>query len=597
MSGNSSDSDSSAPTRTSGKLPKLVDDGTTNNYGEWKIESEILFLGWDLLEYVSGSRSQPPDIPPLREPTTHKGTDQETGTDRVFIIRGNAKEHKRKKKAARPWLKKNNAALSKIFQAVSGTKQIHLIKGIIYASTAWETLRCHYQPQNSALANSKRGDIQAYRCTPDMDVGEWLAEIRNQYNALFDLDPNALSDHDFAVTIVNNLPQRDSEWRSFAKGLRQRISQYKRMRPPQIITSIEVIDDIREELYFTAHDNPDANTHVFTTNLSADKRSAKRPRESDQPPSSSPKRARTSQSSSSSKTCTNPNCGRKGHDISGCFAQGGGSEGNYRDDWRGPWNLHLPFAQRTKANNVPSRTHPAYPRVIASRATQAANAAIQANLATQCDSKPSTSSVHNDSTNPGSFQPSVNLTQTDDPFFAFHTDWVEEPIIATLPIFTGDLPKSPACLYDSGANRHVFNNSDDFEFYETIQPLTVRGFGDKFCATAVGRGSVRLRAQHGSHTSTILLTNVLHIPCARSNLISGTELDRHGVFSTLGNHSLTLSIHGTPFLDGFVERGMIHLNVKPIRQTTPVTPPLLSRIDLNPANASTNTNQSGFYTA
>jgi hypothetical protein len=117
MSGNSSDSDLSLLTRISRKLSKLVDDGTTNNYGEWKIESEILFLGRALLEYVSGARSQPLNIPTLREPTTHKGIDEETGIERVIITRGNAKEHKRKKKAAKPWLKKNNAALSKIFQA------------------------------------------------------------------------------------------------------------------------------------------------------------------------------------------------------------------------------------------------------------------------------------------------------------------------------------------------------------------------------------------------------------------------------------------------------------------------------------------------
>jgi hypothetical protein len=271
MSGNSSDSDSSSSTHISGKLPKLVDDGTTNNYSEWKIESEILLLGWALLEYVSGARSQPLDIPTLREPTTHKGINEETGIERVIITRSNAKEHKRKKKAAKPWLKKNNAALSKIFQAVSGTKQIHLIKGIRYASTAWETLCAHYQPQNSALANSKRGDIQSYCCSPDMEVGEWLAEIRNRYNTLFDLDPAALSDHDFAITIVNNLPQRASEWRSFAKGFRQRISQYKRMCPPQLITSSEVIDDIHEELYFTTQDNPDADTHIFNADKKARK--------------------------------------------------------------------------------------------------------------------------------------------------------------------------------------------------------------------------------------------------------------------------------------------------------------------------------------
>lgn len=232
MSGNSSNSDSSSLTCIIGKLPKLVDDSTTNNYGKWKIESEILLLGWALLEYVSGAWSQPPDIPPLCKPTMHKGINEETGIEQVIITCGNAKEHKRKKNAAKPWLKKNNTALSKIFQAVSGTKQIHLIKGIRYASATWEALCTHYQPQNSTLANSKRGGIQSYCCTPDMDVGKWLAKIWNHYNALFDLDPDALSDHDFAITIVNNLPQQASEWRSFAKGLQQRISQYKHMCTP-----------------------------------------------------------------------------------------------------------------------------------------------------------------------------------------------------------------------------------------------------------------------------------------------------------------------------------------------------------------------------
>lgn len=57
-----------------------------------------------------------------------------------------------------------------------------------------------------------------------MDISKWLSEICNQYDTLFDLDPQALFDHDFTVTIVNNLTQRNSEWCSFAKGLWQRIS-------------------------------------------------------------------------------------------------------------------------------------------------------------------------------------------------------------------------------------------------------------------------------------------------------------------------------------------------------------------------------------
>lgn len=592
MPNDANDSDASSVS-TTGKLPKLTDDDSTNNYGEWKIESEVLLLGWDLLEYVSGPLSKPPQIPPLRQASTHKGFDEQTGAERIFIVRGNAAEHAEKTKTAKPWMKKNNIALSKIFQAVSGSNQIHLLKGVRYASVAWDILRNHYQPQNSALANSKRGDVQSYRCTPDMDVGEWLTEIRHRYNALYDMAPEALSDHDFATTIINNLPQRNPEWRAFAKGLRQRVSQYKRMKPPQIITSGEVIDDIREELYFTAQDNPDTDTHVFTANSNPDKKSGKRPRPSDASSSSPSKRTRTSNSSSSSsKTCSNPNCGRKGHDFSNCVAQGGGSEGKYRDDWRGPWNLHLPFSQRTKANNVPPRSHPAFGRVIASRASQAAQAAVQANLANFNDQKSSVRAHSHDSTDPGSFTPSITTVDVQDPFYAFNSLTLEDPFVATLPVFTGDLPSTPICLYDSGANRHVFNDSDDFESYHVIQPLTVRGFGDNFSTPAVGRGDVRLRAQHGSRHSTILLTNVLHIPCARSNLISGTQLARHGVVATLTNHTLTLSLNGTPFVDGYVQHGMYHLNAKPIRPT-----PLLSRIDLNPVDASPNMQRPDFYIA
>ena len=86
MSGNSSNSNSSTSICTSGKLPKLVDDGTTNNYSKWKIESEIPFLRWDLLEYVSSSSSQPPNIPPLYKPTMHKGINEETGTECIIIF-------------------------------------------------------------------------------------------------------------------------------------------------------------------------------------------------------------------------------------------------------------------------------------------------------------------------------------------------------------------------------------------------------------------------------------------------------------------------------------------------------------------------------
>lgn len=64
-----------------------------------------------------------------------------------------------------------------------------------------------------------------------MDVGKWLTKIKHRYNLLLDMDPTTLLDRDFALTIVNNLPQCSPEWHAYAKGFRQRFSQYKRMQP------------------------------------------------------------------------------------------------------------------------------------------------------------------------------------------------------------------------------------------------------------------------------------------------------------------------------------------------------------------------------
>jgi hypothetical protein len=135
-----------------------------------------------------------------------------------------------------------------------------------------------------------------------------------------------------------------------------------------------------------------------------------------------------------------------------------------------------------------------------------------------------------------------------------------------------------------------------FKSYEQIAPLTVKGFGHNLSATAIGRGTIRLRGQHNNHTSTILLTNILHIPAAQTNLISGVQLDRAGVISTLGHHSIVLSKNNKTILSGSVINDMYHLNLVII---PPKTIPLASR--LKPATLASwlepKPMQSNFYTA
>jgi hypothetical protein len=75
------------------------------------------------------------------------------------------------------------------------------------------------------------------------------------------------------------------------------------------------------------------------------------------------------------------------------------------------------------------------------------------------------------------------------------------------------------------------------------------------------------------------LNNVLHIPAAWSNLISGIQLDRAGVVSTLGNKLISLSINGKVVLQGAIINDMYRLHVFIV---PPKTIPLLNRISSPP---------------
>jgi hypothetical protein len=216
----------------------------------------------------------------------------------------------------------------------------------------------------------------------------------------------------------------------------------------------------------------------------------------------------------------------------------------------------------------------------------------QANLLTAGSTVVASTSQLADSTDPGLFTPAITYTDMGEPpnlVFATFDDTY--PVIATVPILHNAMPKSDTCLYDSSTNRHVFNDRAVFETYEHIQPLSIQAFGDKLSTTAIGRGSVCLRSRFGIRPSSFLLTNVLHIPQAHSNLISGAQLAQHGVVTTLGKQNAILTYNGVFIMSGYVERGMYRLNTKPIRPS----PSLLSRI--SPMVASLNSNQTGFYTA
>lgn len=354
-------------------LPKLIDDGNDNNYGEWKIKSYYMLRAWDLWKYIEGPESAPPIIPALRETATHCGIGV-SGCKQTFYVDGNHAEYQQKTEESKPWMDANDLALTTIVNAVPSL-QIHVVENAIYAKQAWESLRSVYQPINSRRAARIEHEIKTYLCPSgaDADMAKWLNGMQRLYNSLrvYDTSAERLSERNFVRALLDNMPLDMSHWRFFIEDLRDKIRKYESQQPtPTPVHSSEFFDAIQDRLLFFNRHNPQIRALLFSACADdADNTvQIKRPRSPDAAAAStsgSAKRRRTRRGSSE-KFCTNPNCGApNGHNFADCVAYGGGSQGKYSLRWKGRWNIHLPAEQRTKANNIPPVEHPAYAQFVA----------------------------------------------------------------------------------------------------------------------------------------------------------------------------------------------------------------------------------------
>jgi hypothetical protein len=130
------------------------------------------------------------------------------------------------------------------------------------------------------------------------------------------------------------------------------------------------------------------------------------------------------------------------------------------------------------------------------------------------------------------------------------------------------------------------SDKSSFTEYTPIPPLTVKGFGNQLTTTAIGRGTVLLKTLNGA--KTITLTNALHIPAARANLLSQIRLDQRGIGATMSNGRVVLfrTEDGTPLVDGSVDNDMYRLHLA-------ITQPPKPAPSINAATA----DSAGFYTA
>jgi hypothetical protein len=334
-------------------------------------------------------------------------------------------------------------------------------------------------------------------------------------------------DQMFMLTVLGNISP-DSEWHDLISHLRDRIGEYDAHQPKPIpITSAEFITGICDESWFHNQSSAQSNAYLFSARTTEEKRAPKCPCAAE-PSSTVAATPAKHLHIPNDKTCTNPNCsGKRGHTFQECMVYGGGSQGKYTLWWRGPWNIHLPADQCCKANNVLPPSHPAYnkpgapPKPTVYYAIDAGSALLWASPS------PSPSTTDN--------EVHINTVTTNEiPAHNCNMALDSDIIIASLPILDNAMTWNDACHHNSRANHHVFHDRATFEMYQPIEPLCVKGFSKGLVTMAIGRGMICILGWYGQCSCNIVLHNVLHIPAAHSNLISGTLLDKAGVSASVG---------------------------------------------------------------
>jgi hypothetical protein len=153
--------------------------------------------------------------------------------------------------------------------------------------------------------------------------------------------------------------------------------------------------------------------------------------------------------------------------------------------------------------------------------------------------------------------------------------------------FNANTPKdSDYFFHDNGATKSVFHDRALFRLYDRFEtPVNVNGYNSGHSAPAPAGGVVRVDSIVDGKKFTLDITDALHVPTARVNLISGSALDKKGVTTVTRNGKIELSKNGQVFAVGSLWKGLYRLNFTPVRFNNAVpstSHSLLSRIEPAP---------------
>jgi hypothetical protein len=89
-----------------------------------------------------------------------------------------------------------------------------------------------------------------------MDVSDWLTEMHRMYGELTRVDRQRLTGRDFALIILDNMPQMEL-WDAIIANLRERVEQSHNKSPAAILAL--VFTKIRDVCWHRTRDNPQAS--------------------------------------------------------------------------------------------------------------------------------------------------------------------------------------------------------------------------------------------------------------------------------------------------------------------------------------------------
>ena len=340
------------------------------------------------------------------------------------------------------------------------------------------------------------------------------------YQKLWDADPLMMLDTEFAKHIITLMSQSD-EWRYCRDSLRDKVHQGEIMGRP--VPSAVVLQRLQHEevekgiapsivsinTLVTKRKLPDGGDGTLPSSYTARSSNQNNCKmdKAHQRQIKCPAPYDNQQRSAPHKICENTYCETPiGHIKADCFSYGGGKAGKYPENFHGKRDIHLSPEAR-----------------IAARRKNALEGKANEHFSGLADyAKDQDEDVED----------VIGTVEDDFVFMLMLPDeesdeiTVDEEIKVNAIVCNTTVDQNDSIHHDTGASRHIFHKHELFHDYAMFEsPLAVHGFGMSLTTQAVGKGKIILKSMYDGIMCNFSVLNVLHIPTAHCNLLSGSRLD------------------------------------------------------------------------